>query len=106
MADLVQLEEKLFVHDFQRTHFPRVLLLRKEDLSIAALTDLRKDLKVAVPEPYSTLAQSSTLSPGILLPQPVVFRLFCLGWRRYLGSESLQTILPGADIGKKVEVVV
>jgi hypothetical protein len=49
MADLIELEQQLFAHDFQSAHFLGVLFLGQVDLSIASLPDLCQNLEVALP---------------------------------------------------------
>ena len=66
MPDLVQLEKQLFAHDFQRAHFLRVFLLRQIHLSVATLSDLRKDLEVAMTESCATFAQVRSFPAQVL----------------------------------------
>jgi len=62
MSDLIELEQQILAHDFQRTDFACVLLLRQIHLTIATLTDLSENLEVSVSESSATLAQIGTLT--------------------------------------------
>jgi len=62
MPDLVQLEKKLLAHDLQRTDFPRILLRRQVDLSIATLSNLGENLEVTMLQSRTALSQIGPLS--------------------------------------------
>lgn len=48
MSDFVQFEEKLLAHYLESTDFSGILLFSQKDLSIAALSNLGKNLEVAL----------------------------------------------------------
>lgn len=56
MSNLIQFEQQLLAHDLQRANFPGIFLLSKEDLSISTLTNLCKDLEIALPETNAALS--------------------------------------------------
>lgn len=74
MPNLIEFKEKLFAHDFQGAHLPRVFLCGKIDLSISTLSDLRQDLKIAVSKSCTSLPQICALSAQVFVLCGFVFR--------------------------------
>jgi hypothetical protein len=56
MSNFIQFEQKSLAHDFKRTNFSSIFLLRKIDLTIASLPNLREDLEIPVSKPSSSLS--------------------------------------------------
>lgn len=106
MSNFVELEQKLFAHDLQCANFSCILLLSKENLAVATLSDLCEDLEITLAETDSSLSKIGTLSSSILLPNRVVGLFGCLRGRRKLGLKLGKSVLSRANVGKKVEVVV
>ena len=106
MSDLVQLEQQLFAHDIQSTDFSGIFLLGEEDLTIATLSDLCEDLKVALPKTYSTLSQIGSLSTNVFGPDWII-SFFGSGRRiGEFGFEMSKTILASTDVGQEIKVVI
>ena len=106
MANLVKLEKQLLAHDLQRADFSGILLLRKEDLTVATLSDLCQDLEVTMSKADASLSEVSTLTTRIFLPQIIVSLFIGLGRRRNFGFERIKSSLTATNISQEVEVVV
>lgn len=106
MADLIQLEQERLAHDLQSAHFFCVLLLRQEDLPVASLTDLCKDLEVALPQPSASLAKIGALAAEILCQSVVVLGLGGFGRCGTARLEVVQAVLALVHICEEIEVVV
>jgi hypothetical protein len=106
VPDLVQLEQKLFAHDLQRADLSRVFLLGKKHLTVTALTDLCKNLEISLSKADTPLAQIGTLPSRVLMPHLTVGLLIRSRRRRVFRLESIESILPGSDVGQEIEVVV
>lgn len=100
MSNLVQLEEQLLAHDLQCANLPGILLLGKENLTISTLSNLCKNLEIALTKTDSSLSEVGTLSSSIFLPDRVV--CFFVGCRRFgeFGFEVGESILSLANVGQ------
>lgn len=106
MTHFVQLEQQLLTHDLQGTHLFRVLLLSQVHLSISALSDLREDLEVALPQTCPPLAQVGPFTAKILCEGIIILSVGSGGRWRIYGLELRKAILSGVYVSKKVIVVV
>lgn len=106
MANFVQLEQQLLAHDLQRANLFGILLLGQEYLTIATLTDLCKDLKVALSESHPSLAEIGSLSASVLVPHVGEGLFVGIRGKGIFGLESVESILAVANVGEEVEVVV
>jgi hypothetical protein len=106
VPDLVELEQQLLAHHLQRAHLPRVLFLCQIHLPIAALTDLRENLKVSLPQSRAPLAKVCPLPSQILVEGIVVLGVRCRWWGRVLFIELGEAGLTCVHVGEQVVVVV
>lgn len=70
------------------------------------MSNLCKNLEIALAEADSTLTKIGSLSTNILLPDRVICILGSLGRSREFGFEVIKAGLSGADIGQEIEIVV
>jgi hypothetical protein len=103
---LIQFEQQLFAHDLQGANFSSILLLRKEDLSVSALSNLSQDLEVSLAETNTTLPEVRPLPPDIFLPDGCVYFFGCSRRCRVFGFEVVEAVLAGTDIRQQIKVVV
>ena len=106
MSNFVKFEQQLLAHDLQCTDFSSVLLLCKENLTVATLSDLCEDLEITLAEADSSLSKIGTLSSSILLPNRVVGFFGCLWGSRKLGLKMGKSVLSRANVCEKVVVVI
>lgn len=106
MSDLVQLEEQLLAHNLQRAHFSCIFLRCKVDLSVAALSDLSKDLEVTMLQSSTAFSEVGSLSAQVFVSCGFIF--FCRRrWRWWkLGVECSLTALAVRNVTKKVKVMI
>jgi hypothetical protein len=99
VSNLIQLEQQLLAHDLQGADLSGILLLSEEDLSISTLSNLCKDLEIALAKTDSTLSEIGTLSSNIFLPDRII--RFLVGCRRFgeFGFEVTESSLSLSDIG-------
>src|SRR3954463_13757643 len=98
MSNLIQLEQQLLAHDFQRTNLPSILLLGKEDLSIATLSDLCKNLEISLAETNTTFSEICAFSPDIFVPNRIVGIFWSCRRFRVFGFEVGKTSLSRSDV--------
>jgi hypothetical protein len=106
MSNLIQLEKQLLAHDLQCADLPSILLLGEEDLSISTLSNLCKNLKIALTKTDSSLSEIGPLSSNIFLPDRIVG--FFVGSRRFgeFRLEMSKSILSLSNVGEEVKVVI
>jgi hypothetical protein len=106
VSNFVQLEQQLLAHDFQGTHFSRILLLGQEDLAVAALANLGEYLEVSLTQSSSPLAEIGSLASEVIVEGFIVLILGGGRGRRVLGFELIETVLAGVHVGKEIVVVI
>lgn len=106
MANLIKLEQQLLAHDLEGTDFLCILLLSQKHLTIATLSDLCEDLKVALSESYPPLAEIGSFSTGILVPHVSVGIVVGVGRGRVFGLEGIEPGLAVANICEEVKIIV
>jgi hypothetical protein len=106
MADFIQLEQQCLAHDFQCADLARVLLLRQKHLSVASLSDLGKNLEIALPQASATLPKIGAFAAKVLSKGIVVLGFWRLRRRGVLRFELSEAVLAGVDVGQEVVVVV
>lgn len=106
MANLVQLEQQLFAHHLQSTHFFGVLFLSQVYLPIASLADLCEDLEITLPQSCPSLAEIGTLAAEVLCKGIVVLCIWCCRGRWVLRLELRKTVLSCVYVGEQVIVVI
>lgn len=75
-------------------------------MSVPALPNLCKDLKVALTETYAALPEVGSLSSYVFLPDGVVCFLSSGRGLGVFGFEVIETGLASTNISQKIEIVV
>lgn len=106
MPDLIQFEEQLFAHDFERANFSSIFLLCQVDLTVSTLANLGQYLEVAMSKSGASLSKICPFTTGVFGPGGVVG--FWVGsWRLRIAIFELdQAILTTVNITQQIVVMI